>query len=127
MKRAVAIFLSFVFLLCTVGFSISTHFCSANGTATASFEKKESPCGCNSSHQDNCCHNKTKHFKITDNYTPATSILFHSITPIDLFAFLLHTNLFSANSFSTEDIIPLEHAPPALPVSFSILFRSLLI
>ena len=127
MKKVSAIFLSFLFLLSTIGLTINTHYCPMlNKSETSIFTKKS--CCEGKEEKGGCCKNETKIVKITDNYSPSQSV---NLAPS--FSFLTipisANNLFDLTTFNNGHSFYLNIRPPLLHqgVSLPVLFRSILI
>ncbi|MCX7874767.1 MAG: hypothetical protein N2321_01230 [Melioribacteraceae bacterium] len=73
MKRLIYISLLIIYLIPTIGVSLSYHFCgdfvqSVNLDYTAK-SKEPSDC-CGENENDGCCHNEVKIFKLNDYHSP---------------------------------------------------------
>jgi hypothetical protein len=126
-KKAFAIFLAFIFLLSTSGFAVNIHYCPVKHKISfGSYSAHAKSCCAKKSAPDNCCKHETKYFKVKTDFSSSASILLPELKSL--------TTEFLAASFINEASFNFSHfifyadtGPPELPVSRSILFRSLLI
>lgn len=83
MKKAFSFILSFVFLLSTMGFTVSTHICGgkrvkskfslAKAEVSCGMEVDSAPCSKQTTIKSNCCQNEYQKVQIDDDYAPETA------------------------------------------------------
>ena len=81
MKRLLSISFAFLILLSGMHFTIATHYCGGELSASkVSFSGKLASCGMESDadqctlsgiHKENCCHNKVSVLTVDHNYAPS--------------------------------------------------------
>ena len=126
LKKATSIVLLFIFLLSSSGFSINTHYCKGKlRYVNIGFSDNCKSCCGKKKCSKNCCKNKTEIVKIKDNYLP-TQIIITPATEINTFA-LSYTQTFNLQNTDKVSIEsnPTYLYPPDIPVSLSILYRSI--
>lgn len=138
MKKAIAIFLSFLVILTNVGITFASHYCGGKMVATA-ISLGEGNIGCGMEKNDslcdeldgvilkkaNCCEDKiVKIESKADSYTPQIhnhSIDFEWITTF----FVAIVNLYSFKN--GKEVKFLNYSPPLIAVDIPILGHSFLI
>lgn len=77
---------------------------------------------------EGCCKNETQLIKINENFTPIQTLDIPSADFITVFglAFVQTFNFFLTEN-NTAGLFADPHAPPGKPVSYPILYRSILI
>ena len=114
-RKTVKITLLIVFLLSSVGYSVSNHYC-GNARISASIGMQaKSCCGDESG---TCCHNETKHYQIEDSYVASTQDINDQTKSIsDLIFFVSNLSQFSTCDVINTEIQLIAESPP--PISLN--------
>ena len=67
-RKTVNSVLLFVFLVSSIGYSVSMHYCGTTRMSASIGMQAQSCCGDESG---TCCHNEAKDYKINDSYLPS--------------------------------------------------------
>lgn len=80
MKRIFLLFLVFVYMLPTIGFSVTTHYCGGKLSTISLFSFGVDCCKCGKkSMKKNCCTNKVTRVKLKDNQSIIKKISFSRV------------------------------------------------
>lgn len=126
MKKILVIALSFLIIISSSGLVVSIHYCPMSKKTTFSLNEVKSCCSIKGK-VNNCCKNtQIKIKKIEDDYA-CSEITKTSAS--ELISFILpFSEIFSFSNSNIKDaLIVNNHAPPDLPISRVILFKSFLI
>lgn len=114
LKKAISIFILFVFLFSTIGVIASSYRC-----------KMAMPAGkscCKPGDRD-CCEKNSKLLKISDDFLSVPSQF--TVKPASDGIVAMLTPLYDLHLFSTAaNFVPLNHGPPSVSVDLLLLTRS---
>ena len=114
-RKTVNITLLIVFLLSSVGYSVSMHYCGNTLISVAIDLKAQSCCGDESG---TCCHNETKHYQIQDSYVASMQDINNQTKSIsDLIFFVSNLSQFSTCDVINTEIQLIAESPP--PISLN--------
>lgn len=115
-KKVSHIILSVLFLIITVGFAVSKHYCGGEQVATSFFTEADSCC-----ESGDCCKDESKTFQLDADYAASSSVEVPETAQTELFAValvLLDLNLGEykyPNQFVAADVPP----PPRIQTALS--------
>ena len=128
MNTITSIFLSFLLLLSTTGFTINKHFCGGHMVAVQFFstEEPESCCDGMDNMPAGCCHNETDYYQLDETFNLAK--VSFEIAPNFVFTFIKHivlNDLFT--STDTYKAKYLHYKPPLIELDIPVLIQSFLL
>ena len=107
LKKTVNIFISFVFLLSTMGFTVSKHYCGNKLVDVSINVEAESCCD-----MDGCCHNENEHFQLEEEFVGSISIDSFEDIGIDLLFPIYFISITNESIESVNSTIELAELPP---------------
>jgi len=107
LKKTVNIFMSMLFLLTTMGFTVSKHYC-GNKLVDVSINVEAESC-CN---MEGCCHNENEHFQLEEEFVGSISIDSFEDIGIDLLFPIYFISIVNEPTKSVNSIIELADLPP---------------
>ncbi len=125
-KRSIALLLIPVVLLCTTGGVIFVEHCAMSKSPSYSLST-EQECCCSKEVHDLCCNQTTIVIKKTEDHFFTSTF---SVIPFEHLSYLVgpvFVPQFNGWVVRLSEQYSQDHAPPDIPVSFTILYRSLLI
>ena len=107
LKKTVNIFMSFVFLLTTMGFTVSKHYCGNELVDFSINVEVESCCD-----MEGCCHNENEHFQLEEEYVNSTFTDNFQDFEIDLLFPIYFLSIAIEPNESVNSTIELADLPP---------------
>ena len=111
-RKTVNITLLIVFLLSSVGYSVSMHYCGNTLISTSIGSESRSCCGDESG---TCCHNETKHYQIEDSYVASMQDINNQTKSIsDLIFFVSNLSQLITGDITHNEIHFIAESPPSI-------------
>ncbi|MEN8121843.1 MAG: hypothetical protein ABFS35_15945 [Bacteroidota bacterium] len=107
LRKTANIFMSIVFLLTTMGFTVSKHYC-GNEIVDFSINFEAESC-CN---MEGCCHNENEHFQIEEEFVSSVLTVNFQDIEIDLFFPVYLISIIHNPVESINSVIELAYLPP---------------
>jgi len=108
LKKTVNIFMSLVFLLTTMGFTVSKHYC-GNTLVDVSINIEAEPC-CD---MEGCCHTENEHFQLEEEYVNSAFTDNFQDFEIDLLFPIYFLSIANEPTESINSTIELADLPPS--------------
>ena len=114
LKKILNITTSLLLLLATTGFTVSEHYCGSRIVDVA-FDTLPNSC-CDSHDMDNCCHDKTEHFQVKENFVGAQTHSVDQAKMLNILPVLVVNSIFTPIKEQSAKIFKLiaESPPPPL-------------
>jgi hypothetical protein len=128
-KKGFVLFLTFIFLISSLGVSLHFHHCKMTGH-DISLNLEDTFCCGSAENPSNCCHNEVQEIKIKENYNYSVCKVPTDVPIIQLFSLEYRTVLMDFNPKSSSNLFASNLERQSLQrnsVSIPILFRSILI
>lgn len=123
MKKALSISLLILFVIATIGVTVSTHYCGGKLADTSVFSTASCDCG-DKEMESNCCQNESEFFQIDEDFIIASSDIDFDLKFTFAFLSSFIDSFVTEKGNSSDSFI---YKPPLLNPDILILVQSFLL